>query len=105
AEAAGPAHIVDLGQMLDPERVDGPEQDEALDGRPVFLADLLRLGLELCVGELEEVLPNRGAAAELPQVVLAGARLVAEAHCLDRGREALHTPVVDAVAGEVAVDE
>src|SRR4029079_5455753 len=98
-------HVVDLGQVLDPQRVDRPEQDEALDHRPVLFADLLRLRLELGVRHVEEVLADRVPTAQVPEVVLARPGLIAKAHRLDRGGETLHPPVVDALAAEVAVDE
>ena len=90
--------------MLDPQRVDGPEENEPLDHRPVGLADLRLLGGELAVGEIEQVLEDAVAAAELPEIVLARARIV-EAHRPERHNQRFHAPVVGIVGGEVRLDE
>ncbi len=40
AEADAPPQVVELGEVLHPERIDRPQQDEPLDHRPVGLAHL-----------------------------------------------------------------
>ena len=98
------AHVVDLGQVLHPQRVDRPHQDQPLDRGPVLLADLGLLGVEPRVGEVAHVLGDRLAAAEVPQLV--GRRALAgQAHLVERVRQPFEVPLVGIVAREVGVDE
>ena len=101
-EADAPAHVVDLGQVLHPQRVDGPEEHEALDHGP-FLAHLGLVGVELVVHDLEETFRDRLGRAQVPDLIL-GDVLGSDAHALEGLDEALHAPRVDRRA-EVSVDE
>ena len=56
AQADAAAHVVELGEVLDPQAVDRAQQHEPLDLRPDLLAVLLLAGLELVVDELAQVL-------------------------------------------------
>src|SRR6185503_9689866 len=69
AEADAAAHVVDLGQVLDPQGVDRAEQDEALDGRPRLRPDLGLARLEHLVGDLLEVVGDRAGAVELEELL------------------------------------
>ena len=70
AQADAAAHVVDLGQVLDPQRVDGPQQDDAARPAPSRSAPTSVLaGVEARVGQLEQVLADGLAAAELPELV------------------------------------
>ena len=105
AEADAAAHVVELGQVLDPQRVDRAEQDEPLDGRPVGLADLGSSRLEHLVGDLAEVLADRVADAQLQQLVLGRARSPPRPIASSAADEALHAPVVGVVARRGGFDE
>src|SRR4051794_13310922 len=76
AEPDPPAHVVDLGEVLDPQRIDRPQEDHPLDDGPVGLTDVRLALLELRVRELKEMVRDRLAAADLPQLVLAHALAV-----------------------------
>jgi len=103
-QADAAAHVVDLGQVLDPQRVDRAQEHEPLDERPGIRPDLLLLLLEPGVDEVAEVEVDRLARAESPEVFLVGA-LVGQPHRTQRVRQAGHVPLVGDLAGEVLVDE
>ncbi len=81
AEADAAPHVVELGEVLDPQRVDRPEQDEPLDHRPVGLADLgLAWPRAVASASVAEVLGERLAAAGLPELVVRARPGPVEAH-------------------------
>ena len=67
AEADAAAHVVELGQVLHPQRVDRAQQHEALDGRPVLGADLGFLGGERRVDQVADVLDSASRPPTLPE--------------------------------------
>src|SRR5262245_48325533 len=68
AQADAAAHVVELGQVLDPQRIDRAQEHEPLDRRPQLRPDLLLAGLEHLVGDLAQVLGDRGGGAELEEL-------------------------------------
>jgi len=74
AQADAATHVVELGQVDDPQAVDRLEQDEPLGQRPV-LADLALALLELGVCELAQVRRDLLAPADVPDLVLGRARV------------------------------
>ncbi len=103
-QADAAAHVVELGQVLDPQRVDRSDEDQPLDGLPVLLADLGRLGRQALVGYLADVFGDRIAPAEVPQLVGRGAR-TAQAHRHEGCRQPLEVPRLRIVTGQVAVHD
>ena len=89
--------------MLDPERVDGAQQDGPLDQRPGLLAELLLARLELARGVVGDVVDDVLAAAQLIERV--GAELLAlQAQRGQRLGQAVEVPVGLDLA-EVRVDD
>ena len=84
AQADAAAHVVDLGQVLHPERIDGPQQDHALDGAPVGRADLGFAGVQAASARSSRCSLIASRRAEVPQLV--GARALAGQAHHRRGR-------------------
>jgi len=102
-EDAAP-QVIELGQVLDPERVHGAQQDESLDQRPVGLAGLSLACFQRGVDGLAQSRPDRLAAVQLPEDVglhLAGG----ETHRHERPRELVERPVVEVLRARVLGDE
>src|SRR3954452_12155881 len=99
------AEVVHLGEVLNPQGVDRPEQHKSLDLRPdVALAVLLLAGAERVVDDRAEMLEDRLAAtADLLECLL-GRVVAGQAEGMDGACEAREVPLAVVVATDELVD-
>ena len=93
-------HVVELGQVIHPQGVDGAEEDGSLDQRPGLWAELRGACLELRRSPLEDRLFDVGARPELRE------RLLGALHkaYFEDGRDIGDQETLLTIAAEIGLD-